>query len=282
MSFGVFIMRKWISKWWIDDNRRLPLRDAVEYRPTLDNMEVRLEPYRAALSQLKDFSYSVFSSRFFIPSLHVDYFRSRFPTHLPNYEYAAAYDYPYNQPGISKQFNCLFSLIKYFVLSIIEGFGIIRSDGECGLDGVHIRPSLTNCGGYEICLYGVWTENSCPEGLHWNVGIGNCDWPDNAKCTIVSEIPVVSAVETEVISPPTLPTTTSEPAPTESVTSPTESAPVPAGSGASETNESEINPAVQGIFLFSLSSLMRYSKQVMLILYLIIEWYPIWKKKLVD
>ena len=85
------------------------MRDAVEYRPTLDNMEVRSEPYRLALTRLRDFSY--FSSQFYIPSQNVDYFRQNFPAYNPAFQYEisplnyarTSYDFPYNQPGMLTQ-----------------------------------------------------------------------------------------------------------------------------------------------------------------------------------
>ena len=85
--------------------RRLPLRDAVEYRPSLDNMEVRSEPFLRSFTKLKDFSTSVFTSQFWIPAQHVDYYRDRFPEHDPSFSYGIkpfsrqAIDFPFNQPG---------------------------------------------------------------------------------------------------------------------------------------------------------------------------------------
>lgn len=55
----------------LSGQRRLPLRDAVEYRPNPDHVPVPVK--------LRLLNEAAFMSQFSLPSLHVDYFRQTYP-----------------------------------------------------------------------------------------------------------------------------------------------------------------------------------------------------------
>ncbi|KAK3106820.1 hypothetical protein FSP39_000499 [Pinctada imbricata] len=38
-----------------------------------------------------------------------------------------------------------------------------------------------NPSGYKQCINGKWIHRTCPDGLVWNDGIKNCDWPSTSK-----------------------------------------------------------------------------------------------------
>ena len=74
---------------------RLPLRDAVAYRPSLEEaltlaspynrgLRYRVPPAKKPFTRLSIFSASLFASQFWMPSLEFDYYRRVFYPQVPN------------------------------------------------------------------------------------------------------------------------------------------------------------------------------------------------------
>lgn len=47
-----------------------------------------------------------------------------------------------------------------------------------------LLPHADNCQLFHLCLDGILHEQSCPNGLHFNVIDTLCDWPQNANCAV--------------------------------------------------------------------------------------------------
>lgn len=45
----------------------------------------------------------------------------------------------------------------------------------------------SNCNSYYMCNQGELQEQSCPQGLYWNMD--HCDWPENSPCHPDGELP---------------------------------------------------------------------------------------------
>ncbi|XP_041566012.1 probable chitinase 10 isoform X1 [Drosophila elegans] len=57
-----------------------------------------------------------------------------------------------------------------------------RANEEDPCKGEERVPYPTNCSKYLFCLWNRLQAGDCPPGLHYSQAIGNCDWPEAAKC----------------------------------------------------------------------------------------------------
>lgn len=53
-----------------------------------------------------------------------------------------------------------------------------QSQGSC--HGKMFLAHKTDCRKYYLCNFGMLSERTCPNGLHWHND--HCDWPENSKC----------------------------------------------------------------------------------------------------
>ncbi|XP_044316703.1 probable chitinase 10 isoform X2 [Drosophila rhopaloa] len=57
-----------------------------------------------------------------------------------------------------------------------------RANEEDPCKGEERVPYPNNCSKYLFCLWNRLQAGDCPPELHYNEAIGNCDWPEAAKC----------------------------------------------------------------------------------------------------
>lgn len=174
-------------------------RDAVEYRPNPDFRP--LNPI-----SLKYINSDIFLSQFFYPSLYADHFRKFYPDHY------ATVVLP--EPAIFSN-----SIIQKGKRELDDGFVksndsyfmyIVSADANDCLNGQAMRPNPDDCSGYQICNHGVWQNQKCADGLHWNAEFSICDWPSNVRCAITNT-PSVTTPQALATEAPQLSTTTPRP-----------------------------------------------------------------------
>jgi hypothetical protein len=49
-------------------------------------------------------------------------------------------------------------------------------------DHTVLLPNPGDCGSFFMCSHGVPILQKCPQGLHFNIHLNVCDWPQNAGC----------------------------------------------------------------------------------------------------
>ena len=64
----------------------------------------------------------------------------------------------------------------------VVGGGVEQSAACVGKASSTLHPSTNGCDKFVSCHNGKATEFECPEGLHFDIAISNCNWPQLAKC----------------------------------------------------------------------------------------------------
>lgn len=74
----------------------------------------------------------------------------------------------------------------------VEGSGEVEESdnswiGECPAENgnfVTFLQHVTDCNKYYVCDHGQPILMSCAPGLHFNIELGVCDWPEDAGCDV--------------------------------------------------------------------------------------------------
>lgn len=80
------------------------------------------------------------------------------------------------------------TILRNFLLAVALFVGIayaVPTFPVCTVrvDVVQMFVDSEDCRRFFVCVLGVPERRECPEGLHFNVALQVCDWPENAGCS---------------------------------------------------------------------------------------------------
>ncbi|CAD7080519.1 unnamed protein product [Hermetia illucens] len=70
----------------------------------------------------------------------------------------------------------------------------VKCDPDANPNETTFVPHPSDCSKFYMCQFGRKHETKCPEGLHFNVESSQCDYPEFAKCQLISDTSAIPSI----------------------------------------------------------------------------------------